>query len=106
MLSALLLTSCTKSLDKVDCDKTNLATFVPRGEWNGNTWPIDRSIESKIFYDNLEKVLDHYNVRYERVSVKSLKASCEIVVEPEIIHNFTSKAQDKEWLENKIHHRT
>ncbi len=95
-----LCSACAKDVEGSVCDEDNMATFHPRNEWDGDTWPIDRSLESKPSFDNLEKVLSHYQVNFQRIDPESIKVSCDLADSPELIRNYTAKALDKQWLEN------
>lgn len=103
LLLVTLCSACAKDVEGPVCDEDNMAAFHPRNEWDGDTWPIDRSLESKSFFDNLERVLGHYQVSYRRTASDSLSVPCELVQAPELIRNYTAKALDKQWLENNIH---
>lgn len=100
-MTLIFLASCSKISDVNLCESDNMAVFNPRDEWDGNQWPINESISTKEFNDNLEKVFKFYGKPFSRVSNTEMRGACEVTTSPEMVRNFTKKAMDDGWLKER-----
>jgi hypothetical protein len=51
------------------------------------------------FVNNLEQVLNYYEVGYERIDGTSILVEEKLFEDKDLMYNYTNKAMDAEWLE-------
>lgn len=65
-------------------------------EFDGNCFIVVESLMTEVHFDRVEKVLRFYEVEYERIS--NLTIMFKKGLPPELMYNYTSKAEDNAWL--------
>jgi len=92
-LIVLLLTSCSGR----PSDESKYRPLV----FDGNKLNYEEVLNTKEHYDRVEQVLRYYDIVFDRSGETSL--TFEKPIELDLMWNFTSKAEDDEWL--KAHKR-
>ncbi len=84
----LFLTACSEKM----------VEFIPI-ERQGDAYVEMKAYQDSAFVKGLEQVFNYYDVSYEKQAEHTILIEASLYEDKDLMHNYTKKARDKEWLE-------